>query len=57
MAVGVHARVDPSAIGPSVRPQDDFFRFVNGGGIRRPHMPADRISVGQPMPGPGDFRT
>jgi len=31
---------------PSVRPQDDFFRFVNGGWMERTEIPADRARFG-----------
>ena len=38
--------VDTTGFDRSVRPQDDFFRFVNGGWINRTQIPADRTSTG-----------
>ncbi|HEX5868864.1 MAG TPA: M13 family metallopeptidase, partial [Longimicrobium sp.] len=38
--------IDTTGFDRSVRPQDDFFRFVNGGWISRTQIPADRTSVG-----------
>ncbi|HEU4883631.1 MAG TPA: M13 family metallopeptidase [Longimicrobium sp.] len=42
MALGI----DTAGFDRSVRPQDDFFRFVNGGWISRTQIPADRTSMG-----------
>jgi putative endopeptidase len=38
--------VDTTGFDRSVRPQDDFFRFVNGGWMSRTQIPADRTSTG-----------
>ncbi len=38
--------VDTTNFDRSVRPQDDFFRFVNGGWLARTEIPADRSSWG-----------
>ena len=38
--------VDTTAFDRSVRPQDDFFRFVNGGWLNRTEIPADASSWG-----------
>ena len=38
--------VDPANFDRSVRPQDDFFRYVNGGWLRNNPIPADRSSYG-----------
>ncbi len=38
--------VDRSGFDTSVRPQDDFFRYVNGGWIARAEIPADRAIYG-----------
>jgi putative endopeptidase len=38
--------IDRSNFDPSVRPQDDFFRYVNGGWLARTEIPADHTSVG-----------
>jgi predicted metalloendopeptidase len=38
--------IDLSAIDRSVRPQDDFFRYVNGNWLQRTAIPADRPSYG-----------
>jgi putative endopeptidase len=38
--------IDPSGFDRSVRPQDDFFRYVNGGWIARTEIPADRPLYG-----------
>ncbi len=38
--------VDRSGFDTAVRPQDDFFRFVNGGWIARTPIPADRSAYG-----------
>lgn len=36
--------LDPSGFDPGVRPQDDLFRYVNGGWLDRTAMPDDRVS-------------
>lgn len=33
-------------IDPNVRPQDNFYRYVNGGWINRNEIPADKTSIG-----------
>jgi putative endopeptidase len=38
--------VDPSGFDKSFRPQDDFFRYVNGGWIARTPIPADHSVFG-----------
>ena len=38
--------VDTTNFDRSVRPQDDFFRFVNGGWLKKTEIPADRSSFG-----------
>jgi predicted metalloendopeptidase len=38
--------VDTTGFDRSVRPQDDFFAFVNGGWLKRTQIPADRTSTG-----------
>jgi putative endopeptidase len=38
--------IDASTMDTSVRPQDDFFRHVNGGWLARTPIPADRSSYG-----------
>src|SRR5690349_8363981 len=38
--------IDTTNFDRSVRPQDDFFRFVNGGWIARTQIPADASSWG-----------
>src|SRR5579884_2260381 len=38
--------IDVSGMDRSVRPQDDFFRFVNGAWVDRTAIPADRSSYG-----------
>jgi predicted metalloendopeptidase len=38
--------VDTTNLDRSVRPQDDFFRFVNGGWLNRTQIPGDRSSWG-----------
>jgi putative endopeptidase len=38
--------VDPSGFDKCVRPQDDFFRYVNGGWIARTKIPGDRSAHG-----------
>ncbi|HYE95083.1 MAG TPA: M13 family metallopeptidase [Rubricoccaceae bacterium] len=38
--------IDTTAFDRSVRPQDDFFRFVNGGWLARTEIPADRSRYG-----------
>lgn len=37
--------IDLSAIDDQVRPQDDFFRYVNGGWIDRTEIPADKARI------------
>jgi putative endopeptidase len=38
--------IDTTNFDRSVRPQDDFFRFVNGGWLKRAEIPADASSTG-----------
>ena len=38
--------VDLASFDPAVRPQDDFFRSVNGGWLKRTEFPADKAYVG-----------
>jgi putative endopeptidase len=38
--------VDTTSFDRGVRPQDDFFRFVNGGWLKTARIPADRSSFG-----------
>jgi predicted metalloendopeptidase len=38
--------VDTASFDRSVRPQDDFFQFVNGGWVARTEIPGDRASTG-----------
>ncbi|HET9439661.1 MAG TPA: M13 family metallopeptidase [Longimicrobiales bacterium] len=38
--------IDLSAMDPSVRPQDDFFRYVNGKWVDRTEIPAEMASFG-----------
>jgi Predicted metalloendopeptidase len=38
--------VDTTNFDRSVRPQDDFFRFVNGGWLKRTEIPSDASSWG-----------
>lgn len=42
MALGI----DTAGFDRTVRPQDDFFAFVNGGWMQRTQIPADRTSTG-----------
>ena len=46
LASALRASVDPSTFDKSVRPQDDFFRYVNGEWIKRNPIPADHSSWG-----------
>ena len=38
--------IDSSNFDPSVRPQDDLFRAVNGAWLKRTQIPADRSTYG-----------
>jgi putative endopeptidase len=38
--------VDRASFDPAVRPQDDFFRSVNGGWLKRTEFPADKAYIG-----------
>lgn len=38
--------LDPSAMDSSIRPQDDFFRYINGTWLKEHQIPADRASDG-----------
>jgi len=38
--------IDTTNFDRSIRPQDDFFRFANGGWLKRTEIPADRSSYG-----------
>src|SRR5580693_6112930 len=41
LAPGARASVEPSTFDPSVRPQDDFFRYANGTWLRNNPVPPD----------------
>ncbi len=41
-AKAARSGVDPGGFNKTVRPQDDLFRYVNGGWIERVQIPADR---------------
>ncbi len=45
-AAGTSLGIDTTNMDRSVRPQDDFFRFVNGGWLDRTEIPADKSSWG-----------
>jgi putative endopeptidase len=45
-ATPARSGVDPDGFDKAVRPQDDFFRHVNGGWIGRVEIPADRALYG-----------
>jgi putative endopeptidase len=38
--------LDPSSFDSSVRPQDDLYRYVNGGWLARTDIPPDRVTYG-----------
>lgn len=38
--------LDPAAMDPAVRPQDDLYRYVSGTWLREAEIPADRASTG-----------
>ncbi len=38
--------LDPVSFDPSVRPQDDLYRFVNGGWLADTSIPTDRVTYG-----------
>lgn len=38
--------IDQSNMDTSVRPQDNFYRYINGGWINRSEIPADKTSIG-----------
>jgi putative endopeptidase len=38
--------LDPSSFDASVRPQDDLYRYVNGGWLARTEIPPDRVTYG-----------
>ena len=42
----LNSGIDPSGFDKSVRLEDNFFRYVNGGWIARTEIPADRSSYG-----------
>jgi len=44
--VAPRSGVDPTGFDQAVRPQDDFFRYINGGWIARSQIPSDRSSYG-----------
>lgn len=46
LLAGPKSGIDTSGFDQSVRPQDDFFRYVNGGWIERAEIPPDRPSYG-----------
>ncbi len=42
----MHSGIDPSAMDPAVRPQDDLFGHVNGGWLATAEIPPDRARYG-----------
>jgi predicted metalloendopeptidase len=38
--------LDLSLLDPSIRPQDDLYRYANGGWLARAEMPGDRVTYG-----------
>jgi putative endopeptidase len=44
--VPARATVDPSAIDPSVKPAEDFYRYVNGAWLKTATLPADQALWG-----------
>lgn len=38
--------IDPTTFSPTVRPQDDFFRYVNGPWLDSHEIPDDRAADG-----------
>ena len=45
-AAPLRSGIDRTSFDPSVRPQDDFFRSVNGGWLKRTEFPADKAYLG-----------
>jgi putative endopeptidase len=45
-SAGFASGIDTRSIDPAVRPQDDFYRFVNGRWLAATEIPADRPSYG-----------
>jgi predicted metalloendopeptidase len=45
-AYALSSGIDSSGFDTSIRPQDDFFRYVNGGWIAKTEIPADKSSYG-----------
>ena len=41
-----HAGIDPATFDPAVKPQDDFFRFVNGGWLKTAVIPPEQATWG-----------
>src|SRR5688572_30772916 len=41
-----HSGIDPSALSPTERPQDDFYRYVHGPWLDTHTIPADRPADG-----------
>jgi predicted metalloendopeptidase len=42
----VTSGLDRSSFDASIRPQDDLYRYVNGGWLARTDIPPDRVSYG-----------
>ncbi|MGH8315856.1 MAG: hypothetical protein ACRETU_11985, partial [Steroidobacterales bacterium] len=45
-AYALSSGIDSSAFDTAVRPQDDFFRYVNGGWIAKTEIPPDKSTYG-----------
>lgn len=45
-SLALRAELDLKAIDPSVRPQDDFFEYVNGSWLKTVEIPADQLGWG-----------
>jgi putative endopeptidase len=44
--LGLRAEINPQNFDPSVKPQDDFFRYVNGGWLKTVVIPGDQARWG-----------
>ena len=46
LAAELRSGIDAAAVDPAVRPQDDYFRHVNGRWLKTTEMPADKAYIG-----------